>query len=140
RWRPPWLRRHRGREAAPSVLGRLQNSVLRSLVKSVCEYVPEPVLGREFEHHESPRSIPRPSSFLLRDHFAVMRVEMPPRGVKSPSRVAEIGWAHFTTSASMRFTMFSWKMPRLRNASVYILSDFNSRHNLSGTYRRVKTP
>ena len=44
---------------------------------------------------------------FLRVHLAVMRVELPPRGVKSPTSVAEMGRAHLTTSDSMRFTTFS---------------------------------
>ncbi len=44
---------------------------------------------------------------FVRAYCAVMRVEIPPRGVKSPTTVAEMGLVHFTTSASMRLTAFS---------------------------------
>ena len=47
-------------------------------------------------------------------HLATTTVEIPPRGRKSPYTSAHTGYAHFTTSSNTWFTMFSWKIPRLR--------------------------
>src|SRR5579863_10136389 len=70
--------------------------------------------------------------FVLRRYVAVIRVDKPPRGLKSPITVACSGWAAFTTSARKRLTTFSWKIPRFRYASVYIFNDFSSKHLFSG--------
>src|SRR5580765_8692415 len=41
-------------------------------------------------------------------------VPIPPRGRKTPRTTAHSGSAALTMSSSTRFTMFSWKIPRLR--------------------------
>src|SRR6516162_7063358 len=69
----------------------------------------------------SPQSIVRKLTAAIyvvgcfdRGHFATTTVEIPPRGRKSPFTSTHTACAHFTASSSTWFTMFSWKIPRLR--------------------------
>ena len=52
--------------------------------------------------------------FSGRGHLATTTVESPPRGRKSPFTSADTGFAQRTTSSNTRFTIFSWKIPKLR--------------------------
>ena len=71
-------------------------------------------------------------TFASRGHRATTTVEIPPRGRKSPFTSAHTGFAQRTTSTSTWFTIFSWKMPRLRYDCKYSFSDFNSRQRRFG--------
>ena len=60
-------------------------------------------------------------------------VWMPPRGVKTPRTAIRRGATARTRSSRTRFTTFSLKIPRDRNAFTYSLSDFSSTQSRSGT-------